>query len=140
MSFKKLLSLTCTCAVITFFSTYHADVLAWSSLTQPGNGIYKSAVQDPQEILITLKSQGFDPPEIRPQAGRFLLSIDNRSGVAELVLKLSRADGTQLKELRVSDVGGDWNEAFDLAPGTYRLVEATHSNWICVIIVPQNGQ
>jgi len=50
-------------------------------------------------------------------AGRpFLLSIDNRSGVAELVLKLSRADGTQLKELRVSGVSGERNEAFDLAP------------------------
>lgn len=45
-----------------------------------------------------------------------MLSIDNRSGVAELVLKLSRADGTQLKELRVSGVSGERNEAFDLAP------------------------
>ena len=140
MSFKKLLSLTCSYAVITFFSTFHADVLACPSRAQPWNGISRSALQDPQEILITLKSEGFDPPEIRPQAGRFLLSIDNRSGVAELVLKLSRADGTLLKELRVSGVGGDWNEAFDLPPGTYRLVEATHSNWICVIIVPQSGQ
>ena len=140
MSLKKLLSFTCTYAVIAFVSIHHADVSARPTLTQPRNSVSKSATQDPQEILITLKSEGFDPAEIRPQAGRFLLSIDNRSGVAELVLNLSRADGTQLKELHVSGAGGDWNEAFDLAPGTYRLVEATHSNWICVIIVPQSVQ
>jgi len=125
---------------MTLLSPNHADVSARQSLTELRHTLSKSAAQDPQEILITLKSDGFDPSEIRPQTGRFLLSIDNRSGVAELVLKLSRADGTLLKELRVSGVGGDWNEAFDLPPGTYRLVEATHSNWICVIIVPQSGQ
>ena len=76
MSFKKQLSVTCTCVVITFFSTYHADVLAWPSLAQPGNLFSKSAVQDPQEVLITLKSQEFDPPESdRRQAGFCFLLI-----------------------------------------------------------------
>src|ERR1700752_3390404 len=102
MSLKKLLSITCTFAVITFLPPNHADVSALTSLTKPPHSLSRSAAQDPQEILITLKSEGFDPSEIRPQAGRFLLSIDNRSGVAELVLNLSRADGTKLKELHVS--------------------------------------
>ena len=93
--------------------------------------------QDPiQEISLMLTSSGFDPAEVKPQSGRFLLSIDNRSGASELVLRLARSDGGQIRELRVPGGGGDWNEAFDLSAGTYTLSEANHSTWICTIVVP----
>lgn len=92
--------------------------------------------QDPvPEVPLTLRANGFDPAEVRPQCGHFVLSIDNRSGVADLVLQLKKADGTQVRELHVSGAGGDWSETLDLAAGTYTLSEANHSSWLCTIIV-----
>jgi len=93
------------------------------------------ASQDPVEILVTLHSNGFDPSELRIPASRFLLSLDNRSGVTELVLRLSRADGTQFRELRIAGGGGDWSEMFDLPAGSYTLAEASHSSWVCHLII-----
>ena len=93
--------------------------------------------QDPmQEISVTLSSSGFNPAEVRPQSRRFLLSIDNRSGAGDLVFKLSRPDGTLIRELRISGAGGDWTEAFDLSEGTYKLSETNHTAWVCTIVVP----
>lgn len=92
--------------------------------------------QDPMpEISLTLSSTGFNPQEVRPQSGRFLLSIDNRSGASDLVFRLSRTDGTLIRELRMSGAGGDWSEAFYLSAGTYTLSETNHSTWVCTIIV-----
>ncbi|HET6975523.1 MAG TPA: hypothetical protein VFI24_04320 [Pyrinomonadaceae bacterium] len=91
--------------------------------------------QDPPEVSLILTSEGFNPVEVRPPAHRFLLSIDNRSGVSELVFRLNRADGTQVKELHVSGAAGDWNETLDLTAGTYTLSEPNHSNWLCTIII-----
>lgn len=75
--------------------------------------------QDPIEITLDLQSDGFHPQERNTQARRFLLSLDNRSGVSDLILRLSKADGTQIREMRVSGAGGDWTELFDLPPGRY---------------------
>jgi len=91
--------------------------------------------QDPVEISVTLRSNGFDPSELRIPASRFLLSLDNRSGVTELVLRLAKADGTQLRELRIPGGGGDWSEMFELPVGSYTLSEASHSSWVCHLIV-----
>lgn len=95
-----------------------------------------SVIQDPlPEVSLILNANGFDPSEVRPQSGRFFLSIDNRSGAGELVLRLSRLDGTQIRELKIPGGGGDWSEALDLSAGTYKLTEANHSSWICTIII-----
>lgn len=99
-------------------------------------GIRSSFVQDPlPEVSMILKSNGFDPVEVRPPSHRFLLSIDNRSGVNDLILRLNRADGSQVQELHVTGAAGDWNETLDLSAGTYTLSEANHSTWYCTIIV-----
>lgn len=116
------------------FLRYVAVVL-FIAVVGLGGWIHASA-QDPMpEVSLILSSSGFNPAEVRPQAGRFLLSIDNRSGVSDLVLRLNRADGSQVRELRISGAGGDWSETFDLSPGTYSLSEANHSSWLCTIIV-----
>jgi len=109
-----------------------------SAFAQPGRvDVRVQLPQDPmQEISLILSSSGFNPAEVRPQSGRFLLSIDNRSGSGDLVFKLSRPDGTLIRELRMAGAGGDWTEAFDLSKGTYKLSEANHSAWVCTIVVP----
>jgi hypothetical protein len=91
--------------------------------------------QDPIEISLELRSDGFHPQERNTQARRFLLSVDNRSGVSDLILRLSKADGTQIREMRVSGTGGDWTERFDLPSGRYSLTEVNHSSWVCLLIV-----
>src|SRR5215203_481108 len=89
------------------FVVFIAAAAAMDTTEKPG---YMS--QDPiHEVLLTLNSNGFDPAEVRPPSGRFLLSIDNRSGAGELILRLLRTDGTQIRELKIPGGGGDWSEA-----------------------------
>ena len=88
-----------------------------------------------EERSLTLNSTGFVPTELRPHGNRFLLSLDNRTDLKELVLRLTAEDGKQIRELRVPGGGGDWSELFQLQPGTYVLSEVNHTGWICTIII-----
>jgi hypothetical protein len=98
------------------------------ALGQPA--LYKDPIE---ELSLTLTSSGFAPAEIRAHGKKFLLSLDNRTAVKELVLRLSRSDGLQIKEIRVPGGGGDWSELFELPPGNYKFSEANHENWSCTI-------
>src|SRR5215207_8905669 len=40
-----------------------------------------AAPQEPDEVTLTLRQEGFDPDEVVRPAGNFMLSVDNRSGV-----------------------------------------------------------
>ena len=88
-----------------------------------------------QEITLRLNPDGFAATELMRGAGPFQLSVDNRSGVEELTLILSTSNGTQVRELKVPPGGGDWSEVLDLVPGSYRLTEAEHNDWVCSINV-----
>ena len=90
---------------------------------------------DIEEVPLILKSNGFQPKEVKLQSKRFLLSLDNRTDAKELRLRLMRANGSQVRELRVPREAGDWSELFDLPADTYTLTEAGHSNWACKIIL-----
>jgi hypothetical protein len=95
-----------------------------------------SIYQDPiEELSLTLTSSGFAPAELRPQGKKFLLSLDNRTDVKELVLRMSRNDGVQIREIRVPGGGGDWSELFELEAGNYTFSELNHANWVCTIII-----
>jgi hypothetical protein len=136
---KRYLVMTLTLLTATIALSISIETLSLNSAAVaqlPPAGSKGHLAQDPmQEISLTLSSSGFNPAEVRPQSGRFLLSIDNRSGASDLVFRLSRPDGTLIRELRMSGAGGDWNEAFDLSAGTYTLSETNHSTWVCTIIV-----
>ena len=87
------------------------------------------------EVSLSLGPNGFAEREIRAQRRRFLLSLDNRTEVKELVLRLSGKDGKQLRELHVPGGVGDWGEMFDLQPGSYTFAEVNHADWWCTIVV-----
>ena len=94
--------------------------------------------QDPiEEVSLMLTSSGFAPSEHRPHGKKFLLSLDNRTDVKELTLRIARDDGVQIREIRVPGGGGDWSELFDLAPGDYTLTEVNHPNWLCRIKIKE---
>jgi hypothetical protein len=92
--------------------------------------------RDPiEEVSLMLTSSGFAPAQVQPQGKKFLLSLDNRTDVKELVLRMVRSDGVQIREIRVPGGGGDWSELFELQPGNYKFSEVGHPNWMCTIVI-----
>lgn len=109
-------------------STWQQSDLA---LGQPA--VYKDPIE---EVSLMLTSSGFAPAEIRPHGKKFLLSLDNRTDVQELTLRMARNDGVLIREIRVpGGSGGDWSELFELQPGNYTFSEVNHSNWTCTIVI-----
>jgi hypothetical protein len=88
--------------------------------------------------LLTLSPRGFDPAEVSWPKGRFFLTIDNRSNVSELVLRLDRVAGGRVKEINLKSKKERSAGVLDLHPGEYLLTEANHPGWVCRIkITPQ---
>jgi hypothetical protein len=86
--------------------------------------------------LITIRPEKFEPAEITRQvSGQFLLAIENRSGIEDLDLKLSKQGGEVVREIHFSSRLLDWRGVVDLAPGQYVITEAKHSAWGCRITV-----
>lgn len=85
--------------------------------------------------VISITSTGFEPTEITRPAGRFLLAIQDRNGLAELTLRVSReTDGAQFlvptrKRQRA------WRDVVNPSPGRYLLTEANHPEWRCLITI-----
>ncbi len=84
-----------------------------------------------------LTSSGFVSAELHPHGKKFLLSLDNRTDVKELVLRMSRTDGVQIREIRVPGGSGDWGELFELPAGNYTFSEINHANWLCTITISE---
>lgn len=88
--------------------------------------------------IVTLKPSGFDPVVLTPRQGRFLLAVDNQSGVHDLVLRLERERGDRLHEVHKARGDLAWRKLVDLPAGNYLLREANHADWICHITITDN--
>lgn len=132
-------TLVVLCAGIAAFVVVGAgrDAVRNSTWQQSDLALGRQAVyQDPiEEVSLMLTSSGFAPAELRPHGKKFLLSLDNRTDVKELTLRVARNDGVQIREIRVPGGGGDWSELFELQPGTYTFSEVNHANWTCTIVI-----
>lgn len=94
--------------------------------------------QDSEDtVQITIRDEGFDPAEVRRDAGKFLLTVDDRrsSTAQRLTLRLSRGDGELVREIEVPEKATDWAEEIDLQTGEYAVSEVNHTTWVCRIIV-----
>ncbi len=91
--------------------------------------------EEPDEVAITLRQEGFDLEEVVRPAGSFMLSVDNRSGVEKVTLILKRGNGSKVIEVKLFNGNGDWSELVELQPGRYTLTEADHPSWQCVFLV-----
>jgi len=129
--------LLCAVFVALFLAGAGHGPIGASTLKQSDLALGQPPVyQDPiEELSLTLTSSGFAPAELRPHGKKFLLSLDNRTDVKELVLRLSSSDGVQIREIRVPGGGGDWSELFELTTGNYTFSEVNHENWSCAIII-----
>lgn len=87
--------------------------------------------------LITISPSGFQPAEITRPPGRFLLAVENRSGLSAIDFRLDAERGNRVFQVNRTWERADWNELLNLAPGRYVLTEASHPEWQCVITIIQ---
>ena len=98
-----------------------------------------TVVQGPQAPvqaeLITVTPTGFEPSELTRPKGRFLLAIDNQSGLDEVEFYFERENAGRVN-VPLSRRGKiAWREIVDLTPGTY-ILRATHDeSWRCRITI-----
>lgn len=85
----------------------------------------------PQTELVTATPTGFEPAEIMRPAGRLILSVENRSGLEEIMLVLRDGGGRELLRERVPRERLDWSGTLDLGAGEYLLSEESHPQWAC---------
>ena len=85
--------------------------------------------------VITIRPTGFEPAQISRPQGRFLLAINNRSGLQEITLNLDREAGNRLPKKQKPKGKSRWSEVMDLPPGRYILAESNHPKWVCKITI-----
>ena len=83
--------------------------------------------------LVTATPTGFEPAEITRPQGRFLLAIDNRSGLDDVDLYLERETGGRVNVSLGRRHKLAWREAVDLPPGAYLLRAGNDESWSCRI-------
>jgi hypothetical protein len=86
--------------------------------------------------VIRINPAGFDPKQITRSNGHFVLIVNNRSQLEGVRLRLDQESGNSLAGATVGHEVPDWIQEVNLAPGTYRLIEASHPGWSCKINIP----
>jgi len=83
--------------------------------------------------LITITPTGFEPAEITRPQGRFVLAIDNRSGLDSVDLYLEREKGNRVDGSLKRKGKLAWRQVIDFPSGTYVLRAANDESWQCKI-------
>ena len=144
----RVLVLTAACALVAL-SGLAAAAHAWRASALTKNALpaavknvppspvpqRRRPIADFESELVTITPHGFEPREITRPQGRFLLMVDNRSGLGATSLALTREAGARTHEMRVPREEPDWSEVVNLPPGRYVLTEDDHSEWTCVLII-----
>jgi hypothetical protein len=84
---------------------------------------------------VTLTPRGFEPAEVAVVGVRFFLSVENRSGLRGLTLRLDPEHGRRVREFTQPEDELDWVEELTLAPGDYTLTVADQPGWVCRVSV-----
>lgn len=88
-----------------------------------------------QAELITVTPTGFEPSELTRPKGRFLLAIDNQSGLDEVEFYFERENAGRVNVLLSRRGKIAWREIVDLTPGTYILRATNDESWRCRITI-----
>jgi hypothetical protein len=109
-----------------------------TELTRRTSPLPSSAQREQVESeLITILPTGFHPTQIMRPSGKFLLAVENRSGIKQVDLRLNAESGDRLFQVSRTWERADWNEVVNPPPGRYVLTEASHPEWQCVITITQ---
>jgi hypothetical protein len=88
-----------------------------------------------QAELLTITPTGFEPSELSRPRGKFLLAIDNRSGLDEVEFYFERETGGRV-DVPLSRRGKlAWRDIIDLTPGTYILRATNDQSWRCRLTI-----
>jgi hypothetical protein len=139
-SYAALLLLIAVVGLVVGARTFRTSASAGSRqptlATKPvGAAQQRRPIAQMESELITITAHGFEPREIARPQGRFLLMIDNRSGLAATSLRLTREAGSRVREMPVPREEPNWSDVVDLQPGRYVLTEADHPRWSCRITI-----
>jgi hypothetical protein len=85
--------------------------------------------------LVTITPTGFEPGDITRPQGRFLLAIDNRSGLDDVQMYLERETGVRVNSSLTRTRKLAWRDVMDLPPGTYILRATFDESWRCRITI-----
>lgn len=85
--------------------------------------------------LITITTRGFEPRELTRPAGRFFLTVENRSRRRGLTLILDPEHGNRVREYAQPEGELDWADELQLTPGRYTLTTRERPDWVCQITV-----
>ena len=85
--------------------------------------------------LITVTPAGLEPAEIVRAQGRFMLAVDNRSGLDEVDLYLERETVGRVNVALSRKGRLAWRETIDFPPGHYVLRAANDASWRCAITI-----
>ena len=88
-----------------------------------------------QAELITITPTGFEPAELTRPKGRFLLAIDNQSGLDEVEFYFERETAGRVNVPLTRRGKIAWREIVDLTPGTYILRATNDESWRCRITI-----
>lgn len=113
-----------------------------AGLTASAAGIFQSNLPGArlEAERVTLRATGFEPAEINRPAGRFLLALNDRSGLAGITLTVVDGSGRRVYTSRLRDNPRkhEWRQVVNLPPGRYVLSEASHPEWTCRITLTSN--
>ena len=101
--------------------------------TQPAAANAQAADDDTHGLVIAIRPSGFSPDQIEVTQGRYIVIVQNRSGIRDLTFRLERENGDRLHEVRPQELR--WKKTFDLSPGRYLLSVVARPSWRCVLTV-----
>ena len=93
---------------------------------QQGNGAEAKA------LMIAIQPYGFQPSDLEVEEGRYLLVVQNRTGLSNLTVKLEGEDHTTIHEDHAQQK--QCRKRLDLKKGSYRLT-VENFPWSCMIRV-----
>ena len=150
MCLRSKTILFCTLSIVFVASSISAVLISRAS-SKRANALTSTAqmpiqtaereavpADQPQRIeteLITITTTGFEPSEITRPQGPFFLDVDNRSELNHLELYLERVNGVREKSAKMLKTAPELRLPLDLPPGTYRLRESGHANWLSSITI-----
>ena len=86
-----------------------------------------------QGLVIAIRPSGFSPAEVDVTEGRYVVLVQNRSGIRNLTFRVDSESGERLHQVRPQEL--QWKKTFDLHPGRYVLSVVGHSSWRCLLTV-----
>lgn len=134
LSRARLLILVLGLALVAIGIAQRTSLVS-SAVSAPAefSGAVTQEENEAKALLTTIQPYGFEPTEINVTEGRYLLVVQNRSGLSDLMVKLETEDQKTIHEEHAQLQ--KWRKRFNLKRGVYRLVVENNPEWTCIIRV-----